>query len=86
MERLIRKAIEIELHPNNINREEGLHLSKAWKSLLHKIKYKRRSSDSDTLEENQYKTEQTQIPDRHQTSSFIPPPPDRPILSEPPNN
>jgi hypothetical protein len=29
MERLIREAIEIELHPNNIKRKEGLHLSKA---------------------------------------------------------
>jgi hypothetical protein len=55
MERLIREATEIELHSNNINREEGLHLSKAWKPLLHKIKDKRRSSDSDTLKENRDK-------------------------------
>jgi hypothetical protein len=50
-ERLIREAIEIQLHPNNINREEGLHLSRAWKPLIQKIKDKRRSPDSDTLEE-----------------------------------
>jgi hypothetical protein len=60
MERLIRETIEIELHPNNINREEGLHLSKAWKPLLHKIKEKRRSSDSDTLKENRDKCKHTQ--------------------------
>jgi hypothetical protein len=46
MERLIREAIEIKLHPHNINREEGLHLGKAWKPLLHKIKEKGRTSDS----------------------------------------
>jgi hypothetical protein len=45
MERLIREATEIELHPQNINSEEGLHLSKAWKPFLHKIKQKRRTSD-----------------------------------------
>jgi hypothetical protein len=46
MERLIRETIEIELHPHNINREEGLHLSKAWKPLLRKIKEKRRTPDT----------------------------------------
>jgi hypothetical protein len=38
MDRIVREATEIELHPYNINREGGFCFSKSWKPLIGSLK------------------------------------------------
>jgi hypothetical protein len=38
MDRLVKEAIEIRLHPNNFNRDGGFNLSRAWQSVTNMLK------------------------------------------------
>jgi hypothetical protein len=38
MDRLVKEAIEIRLHPNNFNRDGGFPLSRAWQPVTNMLK------------------------------------------------
>jgi hypothetical protein len=41
VDQFVRKVIQIELQPDNMNREGGFSLSQAWKPLILDLKEKR---------------------------------------------
>jgi hypothetical protein len=38
MDRIVKEAIEIRLHPNNFNRDRGFTLSRAWQPVTNMLK------------------------------------------------
>jgi hypothetical protein len=51
MDHIIREATEIELHTNNMNRENGFCQNKSWKSLICSLKDHRKPTSQDSTDQ-----------------------------------
>jgi hypothetical protein len=50
--------MELEMHPNNFNREDGLILRKAWKPLLHRQESRQLKTEQQLYTAPQYSLSQ----------------------------
>jgi hypothetical protein len=42
MDRIIREAIELEMNPQNMNKEDGMSISKSWKPLVRMLRVRKK--------------------------------------------